>query len=674
MFEWLEALAPHKTPSAPDDGGVGKQTRVPPVAGGPGSYGEPVQTESGSQKPLPGMFENLARLFAPVVGAAEQLWDSVTGHADPAHKPGTPGKPVTPGKPEAPKLPDSDEAWQAEMAHARAEVTVQQRYAVPTRALNPDLLFAVRIANVEHRDTFYDVLTHKDRTKGRAGPDLTPGQLAYQLGSALETRAEAEARVPELLAGKLALLDKAAPGGAIDTSKSAGGTLRVALGKDLGKAARARIDDWIKAHYQGARLIVSAVEVAELRTLITDVVGATARDPERDARIEQLRADTSACEVRVRALLRRKASETKAGAAQTLWNTLAELAERDGVFVDRALESYRIEAEDGSTTKLDPALLISVNYLNPGGLRSGGGSYRDATVDDVLAGEYAGDPGAADKAAAAKKFIHTLNRNEGGPASMNTWDGEIVSAGPGLSGGGRLQKSMRAYKVADPAGFHDALGKFGVDIVAGKGNPYFTVRVPDDINAIPPALRALVTPGQVIIGSATTGASKGGDTYQECAALRYISKDPVLMSRFMYAGQHSYQRFLIEEAADSMHKAELFSFLVDEQRIGWTALISPLGQDWLAATEAVIAYRYHASASTYEALKVKAADHYRASFGADRAPASLTTSERKQIGRFVAWQLKPGKYKVYREQFPSVADEVFPPAKSSERDDDGVDP
>ncbi|MBC7973543.1 MAG: hypothetical protein H7138_01065, partial [Myxococcales bacterium] len=706
-----------------------------------------------SQGPIQGMFEDLGRLFDPLVDAASDAWDALTG-AD-AHEvrvggaavvtdgdarirdkeagwtstgktipPGTAvtvveidgayvrlegndgtawgwtkttnldigaAKPKTTGggggkgsggakdeptpEPEgpyipgpAPELPDSDDAWQEVMAEARAEVQVTERYALPTRMLNPDLLFAIRTAPVENRDTFYHVLTNKSESlKGKAGPDLTPGRLAYRLGDELQARAEATSAMPGLLGSKLALIDKAAPSGAISISKNAGGTLRVLLGKDLSKASQATINSWIKARYQKSKLIVSATEVTELRALITSAVAATAADPDRDARIEQLRADIVACEARVRGLLRTKATETKNAAARALWTQLADLADSAGVFVDRTLASYRIEAEDGSVTTLDPALAISVNYLNPGGMKNGGGAYKDATIDSVLGDVYAGDADQADKSSAAKKFIHTLNRNEGGPASMNTWDGEIVSAGPGLSGSGRLQKSMFEYKTADPAGFHDALGKLGVDIrrSGAHGNPYFTVRVPADVLAIPPAMRAIVTPGEVILGSAKTGASKASDKYEECAALRYISKDPLLLSRFMYAGQHSYQRFLLKEAAASMNKAETFSFLVGEQRIGWEALIEPLGKDWLAATQAVIAYRYHASASTYEALKGKAAAHYAASFGADRDPDQLSTDERKQIGRFVAWQLKPGKYKVYREQFPTVAADVFPPVKDA---------
>jgi uncharacterized protein DUF4157 len=653
--------------------------------------GEVVRTAGASPGPstgpIQGMFEDLgqlAHLFDPVVDAASKWWEAVTDHDD---EPGHPanldagggakskgkGKapdPVAPEDPRpAPDLPDTDDAWQDVMADARASVQVTENYTVATRALNPDLLFAIRTAPVDHRDEFYDVLTRKtEKTKGKDASDLTPGRLAYRLGDELEAQAAAATALPGMLASKQAVLDKAAPAGTLDIAKSAGGTLRTKLGKGLSEPARASIDAWIKSRYQGNRLILGAAELTELRTVVTGAVAATARDPARDARIEQLRADIAACEVRVRAVLRAKAIDTQAAARRALWTLLAELAETAGVFVDRTLSSYTIEAEDGSQTTLDPALAISVNYLNPGGFKNGGGKYADATIDSVLAEVYAGDPDQADRTSATKKFIHTLNRNEGGPASMNTWDGEIVTAGPGLSGSGRLQKSMFEYKADDPGGFHDALGKFGVDIRrSGKhANPYFTVRVPIDVQAIPPAQRDVVTPGEVIIGSAKTGAKKSSDAYEECAALRYISKDPLLLSRFMYAGEHSYQRFLLKEAAKSMQQAGAFSFLIDDgtpggRRVGWHALIEPLGAEWLAATEAVIAYRYHASSSTYEALKVKAAGFYRDRFGADRDPDELTDDERKQIGRFVAGQLKSSKYAVYRAQFPSVAADVFPP-------------
>jgi hypothetical protein len=642
-----------------DDASVGKAPRV----GGPvaGTAPAGVTTSDTGRAPGAGLFDDLAKLFAPVTGAASDLWDAVTHGA--AKDPARP-------KPAAPELPATDEAWQATMAEARAGLEVTQRYSVPTRALNPSLLMAIRISHVDPKSQFYDVLTNKgERTKGKAGADLTPGRLAYRLGTELEARAEAEAAMPTLLATKLALVDGAAPGGAIAKSKSAGGNLRVKLRADLGKPAQAAIDAWFHAHYHGSKLVAEAPDVADLRRLVQDSVAATAADPARDERIATLRADIVACEARVRGLLRARATDTKAAKARALWTQLADLADAEGVFVDRAFESYRIEAEDGTVTTLAPVNAISVNFLNPGGFKNGGGTYSDATIDSVLADEYTGD-GAADQQAATKKFIHTLNRNEGGPASMNTWDGEIVSAGPGLSGSGRLQSSMAAFKAEDPGGFQAALGKFGVDIVKPKrGNPYFTVRVPRDPAAIPPALRDQVTPGELIIGSATTGASKGSAAYEECRALRYISKDPVLMSRFMFAGQHAYQRFLIKEAAQSMHKAEAFSFTAGARRVEWTPLIQPLGADWLAATEAVIAYRYHASAAIFEDLRTKAAAHYTASFG-DRDPALLTDDERKQIGRFVAGQLKPGKYAIYRAQFPSVASDVFPAAKGDDEDDD----
>lgn len=643
-----------------DDASVGKAPLVGAPA--PGTVPAGVTTSDTGRAPGAGLFDDLAQLFAPVVDAASSMWDAVThgGAKDPA-------------KPKAPELPATDDAWQDTMAAARDQIEVTQRYAVPTRALNPDLLMAIRTSDVEGKSSFYDVLTNKgERTKGVAGANLTPGRLAYRLGTELEARAEAAATVPTLLATKLALIDGAAPTGALAKSKSAGGNLRVKLRADLGKPAQAAIDAWFHAHYQGSKLVASAAEVTELRTLMTSSVAAIATDPARDERIATLRADIVACEARVRGVLRARATETKAAKAKALWTQLADLAESEGVFVDRALESYRIEAEDGTVTTLAPVNAISVNFLNPGGLKNGGGKYSDATIDSVLADEYTGDD-AADKASATKKFIHTLNRNEGGPASMNTWDGEIVSAGPGLSGSGRLQKSMLAFKAEDPGGFQAALGKLGVDIVKQKrGNPYFTVRVPRDVAAIPPAMRDQVAPGELIVGSSTTGVDKGSDAYEECRALRYISKDPVLMSRFMFAGQHAYQRFLIKEAAQSMHEAEAFAFTAGDRRVAWAPLIEPLGADWLAATEAVIAYRYHASAAIFEDLRARAGAHYTASFGA-RDPATLSDDERKQIGRFVAGQLKPGKYAIYRAQFPAVAADVFPPAKGDDADDDDQD-
>jgi Domain of unknown function (DUF4157) len=630
-----------------------------------------------SEGPVQGFFENLPSLgdlVDPIIDAASGLWDAIAGGAGSATKGKGKGggkKPGTgPEDPAAPELPTTDEDWQQLIAESRAAVQVTENYAVTTRVLNPDLLFAVRTSHLENLDEFYHVLTKKsDLHKAADANDFTPGGIAYHLGTELQAQAAATTAAPILLASKLALLDKAAVGGAIDISKSSGGNLRVALGKDLSKPAQATISEWIKSRYTGSRLKLTAVQVGELRAVVTDAVTATTSDPDRDARIEKLRAGAVACEARVRALLRTKASDTSNAKRKALWTQLADRADSDGVLVDRTLSRFTIEAEDGTTTTLESVNAISVNLLNPAGFKAGGGAYSSKTIDSVLDEVYAGDAEKADKSDATKRFIRTLNRNEGGPGSMNTWDGEIVSAGPGLSGSGRLQKSMFEYKAADPGGFHDALGKFGVDIKrnSAKSNPYFTVRVPGDVTAIPVAMREVVSPGQIIVGSDSTGASKGSDKYEECAALRYISKDPVLLSRFMYAGQHSYERFLVKEAVASMHKAESFSFLVGEARIQWHDVIEPLGKDWLAATQAVIAYRYHASSSTYEDLKVKAAQFYSATFGADRAVDALGDGDRKAIGRYVAGQLKHGKYVVYREQFPTIAAEVFPPETAKEK-------
>jgi hypothetical protein len=595
-----------------------------------------------------------------------------------------PAGPEEPIKP-PPVLPSSDDEWQDLITESRDNVTVTENYSVATRALNPALLVAIRYSHLDKLGDFYDVLTQKsEKTKGKTGDELTPGRLAFRLGTELVEEAEATAARPTLLATKLALIDKVSPDGTIDIKKSAGGNLRIALGKDLSKSAQATVNDFIKARYQGGRLILTAIEVTELRDVVMAAVSATTSDPDRTARIAQLRADIVACETRVRAVLRSRATGTANKKKQALWTQLADLAETDGVFVDRMLTSYSMEHEDGSVTNLAPALAISVNYLNPGGFKNGGGKYSDKTIDSVLDDVYAGDPEATAKSDATKKFIHTLNRNEGGPASMNTWDGEIVTGGPGLSGSGRLQRSMADYKEHDPGGFHDTLGKFGVDIKSQREsskspgkmvttNPYFLVRVPAELDKIPPALRGTVTPGEVIVGSSSTGSPKGGGSYVECAALKYISQDPVLMSRFMFAGQHSYQLFLIKEAANSMKSASAFSFLVQDgtpggMRVNWDDLIAPLGADWLAATQAVIAYRYHASGKIGESLKVKAAAFYASSIGTDRTPEELTDDERKSIGRFVAGQLKSGKYKIYRKEFPSVASEVFPAAKDDKKD------
>ena len=539
------------------------------------------------------------------------------------------------------------------MAEARAAVTLTTNYAVESLVVNPDLLYKIRSTKIDPREPFYDVLVGK---KGMA-----PTHLAYKLGDALRTKAAAEAGAPVLRAERLALVEKHVKDGTIDIKKSVAGTMRAALGRDLGKAQRTMIDDWIKARYDGGRLTLTAEEVLELRALVDKAVTEHTSDPARDSAIDAIRADIAAVEHVVRARFRAEEAKTTKPGRKALWGALAGIAEADGVFVTRTLASYTIEHEDGSQSQLDPALARSQHFLNPGGFKAGGGRYDDATVDDVLAGVYGTDPENAEKAAAAKKFLHTLNKNEGGPGSMNTWDSEIVTAGPGLAGSGRLQGSLFKFKEADPDGYFDALGKFGIDIVKkGKGNAHFTVRVPTEESAIPAEMRALVTPGEVIIGSTKTGAKKSSPDYKECPALRYISKDPILLSRFMYAGEHAYQRFLIEAGVGSMQKAEGFTFTVAGQRFTWESVAEPLGADWLGATQAVIAYRYHASPTIFEALQGKVASFYASAFGTDREPASLTDEERKRIARFVTGQIKTSKYSAYRKEFPTVADELFP--------------
>lgn len=619
-----------------------------------------------SDAPIQGFFDDLSKLVDPFVDAAAALWGTIskpfTGGGEEGKRKGAGGggekgkgggKGKGKGGGEIADLPKTDDAWQETIAGARAGVTLTEDYAVDSMVVNPDLLYEIRSTKLDAKDPFYDVLVGK--------ADRAPTNLSYRLTNALVGRVKAQVVMPQLLAQKLALIDKHAPSGTMDLKKSTAGGLRVGLEKDLSKARRQEIHAWFHARYEKNRLTLDAGEVAELRALIEQAVAEHASDPKRDAAIEALRAEIAAVEQEVRAKLRAREAAAKRPSDKALWSALVAIADADGVFVSRAFRGLTIQHEDGSATELESwtQARSTHHFLNPGGFHAGGGKYDDATVDDVLGGVYGGDEA---KAATAKKFIHTLNRNEGGPASMNTWDSEIVTAGPGLAGSGRLQKSLFAFKEADPAGFHDALGKFGIDIVkaGGKGNAYFTVRVPVDASAIPAQLRGKVTPGEVIVGSTRTGAKKSSASYEECAALRYIQHDPILLSRFMYAGEHAYQRFLLEEAVDSMHQAETFVFTTGAgRRIDWTDVVGPLGGEWLGATQAVIAYRAHASSEIFRDLHGKVASHYATAFG-DRAPAELTEAERKAIARFVTSQLKTSKYKPYRAEFPAVADELFP--------------
>ncbi len=575
-----------------------------------------------------------------------------------------------------PDVPTTDEAWQETILDARTSVTMQEDWSFETPVVNTRLLWLIRLSKLKNRDAYYSVFKKRKGVLGLAANLFRHRKVVQDVLPIIN--AKVEKRISKLVKdGKIDVKAKKFNGVKNDIIKRLKKQEKKLNIPGLFNPIKTGVKNWIKSSVNSERRIVlDAAGIHDLKGLVGMLF---------QERIGELVKELKPREDTVKKHLAEKAkAEPKKGkqARHDLWVALSQEAEHNGVFVEQKVRRVTTTMEDGASVTLSSTVANSKHMLNEEGYRYGGNiGYSADAVALAMERLDIKDPGRAGK---MEKFLKTLATNEGKANSMNTWDSELVTAGAGLSGSGRLQRAMYRFKQEDPGKFHQVLGKFGVDIVkdGGEGNAYFTVRVPDDASMIPAKLTGKVTPGQFIKGSKSTGSGKTMDRFSDAPALYYIAHDPLLLTRFMYAGHFaSYQAIILEESSGSLRRGEHLTLTIppkskeknkkartsDEPepeavapiKVKWTDVMSGLDNEYLEATQAVAGYRYHASASTYQKLQKAVSQYYFDNIG-QKAPEALTVDEKKQLARFLTSQLKDTKYGAYRKQFPGVAEELFP--------------
>ena len=349
---------------------------------------------------------------------------------------------------------------------------------------------------------------------------------------------------------------------------------------------------------------------------------------------------------------------------------VSTLIESEGLIQEFPVDSWEVNFDDSSkATILAPHSGANANYLDfPGGYFHGGSAFKDENFTAALDEAYDTSTARGKKErAAAEHGLNILGRHEGGAGSLNTWDNAIVSLGSGIAGNGPLQKVFWRYKMKAPADFFEMVGRYGIDIRKDRQNAYFTVKVPSKTE-----LRS-----DEFLDTYSNGAEiKGSDkSSRPCPALKFIASDPILSARFRYVTLHSdeMQKALIGRAVDSIKKGQNYDFVVPkadgtEIHVDWNEVVGPLGDEYLAATQAVIAYKYHGSPDFYgrynskkkgKGLRGLMQDAYMDIAG-EKQPADLSSEERLKMAKAMTRLLKKKKINTYRKEFPGVADELFP--------------
>jgi hypothetical protein len=325
--------------------------------------------------------------------------------------------------------------------------------------------------------------------------------------------------------------------------------------------------------------------------------------------------------------------------------TALESLENEGVVVRIHQRDLRVSFEGDET----PVMLGAVN---PGvavdrpelGVKEGGSTRFSqdlvtAEIDEALAGVT--EPAErARREELMRGMLGALFVAEGRADSFNTWDSARLTMGPGIAAAGGLQGVFWHLKHDDPERFHELVGRFGIDIDGPRprGAVFTVVVPPDDVRT--DSARDL----------------PGGTLLRDNAAEDFIGKDPVLMAQLRRASRDdAFQRVLIDGALVSVAKGEAFSFRVGGVTIRWADLISPLGVDYVVATQAVAANWAHGTGST-ASLADKVAREFdgvmrREGLTDPREHGRLSIDGRMALVAFMAGRLKKGRRKAFRAQF-----------------------
>ena len=587
----------------------------------------------------------------------------------------------------APSLPKTDEDWQKLISSARGGVSLDTQWSFDEKALNSKILYEFRVTSLSDKQ-------NKQFKK-----------LVMPLMKAVKTYANLQKElkhgaflIPGLLQEKNDLIDKRVKEGLLKIKFGKSGGFKASLTKGFNRVFSRRYDFPISSKVQDAMVKsineqiraflkanstdnlvqLDATKVTELKKIVKDglntfVTKVKSLEP-------KLKSKRDEAERTFKAIVAEKKSKKwgkKDQSYKELWEFVDALDTSEGILVDVPFTRYMVTMADDAEVILQPTIKASINNVRPGGHIGGKTErYNEGTKKKVIQESYAHVKDETERKQmedTARRFINTLEVNEGRPDGMNSWDTLFVTAGPGLGAAGRLQKAMHEYKTAYPADFHSYFGQFGIDVEHPKSKVYYlTVRVPSDPKLRTDSMRDVHSDGKLIIGSSTAGHSMSSSKYKKDEASEFIAHDPVLLTRFMYAGrQASFQEFLLSAALDSIHKAEKLAFKVPDgtggtHTVNWKKFVAPLGADYVAVTTALLGYRQHASGTKFENAKADLKAKYIEVMGT-RPPAEATEKERLQLVQLVPTLMKSDKHGVYKKQFPDVADKVFPVKKKKEK-------
>ena len=212
--------------------------------------------------------------------------------------------------------------------------------------------------------------------------------------------------------------------------------------------------------------------------------------------------------------------------------------------VERTAAEASLAYSPGARIELDPVGATGLLDRPEGVFEGGGGGYRAG----VFEGEIASISTARQERPAthvlpaeyrpvALDILRALERLEGAPTSLNTWDSADITAGSGLAARNRLQDALVAFQRTDPEGFRQLFGRYGINAYEAGGAGQLSVMVPESGRAGAHAIRA----GDILYGE---------------QAIQYIIRDPFLLAQFRRAGySESYQRSLVRETLNTITAA-----------------------------------------------------------------------------------------------------------------------
>jgi hypothetical protein len=212
--------------------------------------------------------------------------------------------------------------------------------------------------------------------------------------------------------------------------------------------------------------------------------------------------------------------------------------------VERTAAEASLAYSPGPRIELDPVGATGLLDRPEGVYESGGGGYRAGVIEGEIASISTASPERsathvlpAEYRPVALDILRALERLEGAPTSLNTWDSADITAGSGLAARNRLQEALVAFQRTDPEGFRQLFGRYGINAYEAGDAGQLSVMVPES-------------------GHAGAHTVQAGDIIYGEHAIQYIIRDPVLLAQFRRAGHsESYQRALVRETLNSITAA-----------------------------------------------------------------------------------------------------------------------